>query len=59
MAFPKPVGHLLAVTHAHAFMMAVIFLVLAHLFVATSLRPRPKVAVLPSVDTQNRPVMDT
>jgi hypothetical protein len=46
MAFPKPFGHLLEVTHAHAFMMAVIFLVLAHLFVATSLGSRPKIVTL-------------
>lgn len=46
MAFPKPFGHLLEVTHAHAFAMAVIFLVLAHLFVATSVRPRAKTVTL-------------
>lgn len=38
LSFPKPFGHLVEITHAHAFVMAVIFLVLAHLFVATSLR---------------------
>lgn len=42
MAFPKPWGHLLEVTHAHAFTMAVIFLVLGHLFLGTSLGPRTK-----------------
>lgn len=36
MTFPKTFGQLLEVTHAHAFMMAVIFLILAHLFAATS-----------------------
>jgi hypothetical protein len=46
MAFPKPFGHLLEVTHAHAFMMAVIFLVLAHLFAGVSIiGPRAKGAV--------------
>jgi hypothetical protein len=42
MSFPKPLGHLVEVTHAHAFMMAVIFLVLAHLFAASSVSPRLK-----------------
>jgi len=35
MAFPKTFGQLLEVSHAHAFVMGVVFLVLAHLFVAT------------------------
>ena len=35
MAFPKTFGQLLEVTHAHAFVMALIFLVLAHLVAAT------------------------
>lgn len=42
MTFPKPFGHLLEVTHAHAFMMAVIFLVLGHLFLATAVGERLK-----------------
>jgi hypothetical protein len=47
MAFPKPFGHLLEVTHAHAFMMAVIFLVLAHLFAgAAALGPPAKTVVI-------------
>jgi hypothetical protein len=47
MAFPKPFAHLLEVTHAHAFMMAVIFLVLAHLFAGASMiDPRTKGAVI-------------
>ncbi len=46
MAFTKPFGHLLEVTHAHAFMMAVVFLVLAHLFVATAVSERSKRLVL-------------
>jgi hypothetical protein len=36
MTFPKTFGQLLEVTHAHAFMMAAIFLILAHLFASTS-----------------------
>lgn len=40
MTFAKPFGQLLEVTHAHAFVMGVTFLVLAHLFVATGVRPR-------------------
>jgi hypothetical protein len=46
LAFPKTFGQLLEVTHAHAFMMAVIFLVLAHLFVATAVSDGTKSAVL-------------
>ncbi len=46
MAFPKTLGQLLEVTHAHAFMMAVVFLILAHLFVATSTPQRIKTIVL-------------
>jgi len=38
MAFPKTFAELLEVTHFHAFIMAIIFLALAHLFIATSLR---------------------
>ncbi len=37
MAFPKPFGHLVEVSHAHAFMMGVVFLVLAHLFAGSPL----------------------
>ncbi len=40
MSFAKPLGHLVEVTHAHAFMMGVVFLVLAHLFAASSVIPR-------------------
>jgi len=40
MVFPKTATQLLELTHAHAFTMAVIFLVLAHLFAATSV-PEP------------------
>ncbi len=42
IAFPKTFAELLEVTHFHAFMMAIIFLALAHLFIATSLRPSLK-----------------
>jgi hypothetical protein len=46
LTFAKPFGQLLEVFHAHAFMMAVIYLILAHLFAATSSPPRFKAAVL-------------
>jgi hypothetical protein len=46
MTFPKTFGQLLEVSHAHAFVMAVVFLILAHLFVATSTSPRFKTIVL-------------
>ncbi len=46
MAFPKTFTQLLEVSHAHAFVMAVVFLILAHLFVATSTPERLKAAVL-------------
>ena len=39
MAFAKTFGELLEVSHFHAFIMGVIFLILAHLLVATSIRP--------------------
>ena len=42
MSFPKTFGQLLEVTHAHAFMMGVVFLVLAHLFVSTRASNRIK-----------------
>ncbi len=46
MSFPKPFGHLVEVTHAHAFMMGVIFLILAHLFAASIVSPRAKTALI-------------
>ncbi|HEV8441006.1 MAG TPA: hypothetical protein VGT40_23205 [Methylomirabilota bacterium] len=46
MAFPKTFGQLLEVTHAHTFMMAVVFLVLAHLFAATDVADIVKSIVL-------------
>jgi hypothetical protein len=42
MAFPKTAGQLLEVTHAHAFTMALVLLVLAHLFVSTGVSARTK-----------------
>jgi hypothetical protein len=46
MTFAKTFGQLLEVTHAHAFVMAVIFLILAHLFVATPVSDATKAVVL-------------
>lgn len=46
MAFPKTFGQLLEVTHAHAFTMPVVFLILAHLFVSTQVSDRFKAVVL-------------
>ena len=46
MVFPKTATQLLELTHAHAFTMAVIFLVLAHLFAATSIPDPVKAVVL-------------
>jgi hypothetical protein len=46
LAFPKTAGQLLEVTHAHAFTMAVVFLILAHLFAATATPPLFKAGVL-------------
>jgi hypothetical protein len=39
MAFAKTFRELVEVTHFHAFIMGVVYLVLAHLFIATPLRP--------------------
>ncbi len=46
MAFPKTFGQLLEVSHVHAFMMAVVFLILAHLFVSAAGPPVFKTSVL-------------
>jgi hypothetical protein len=46
MMFPKTAAQLLELTHAHAFTMAVVFLILAHLFVSTSVPEPIKTAVL-------------
>jgi hypothetical protein len=43
MFFSKNPNALLEETHFHAFSMSVVFLILAHLFMATSLSPRAKV----------------
>lgn len=39
MSFPKTSRQLLEATHAHAFVMGLVYLVLAHLFVATAASP--------------------
>ena len=46
MTFAKTFGQLLEVSHAHAFVMAVIFLILAHLFASTETPPAVKSVVL-------------
>ena len=46
MVFPKTFGQLLEVTHAHAFVMAVFFLILAHLFAGTAVPVGVKASVL-------------
>lgn len=46
MTFPKAFGQLLEVSHAHAFMMAVVFLILAHLFASTATSAGFKAIVL-------------
>lgn len=40
MLFPKTSRELVETTHFHAFIMGVVYLVLAHLFIATSASPR-------------------
>jgi len=42
MSFPKTFRELVEVTHFHAFIMGLVYLVLAHLFIATPLRPEIK-----------------
>lgn len=46
MIFPKTAAQLLEVTHAHAFVMALVFLVLAHLCASTAAGPRLKRAAI-------------
>jgi len=46
MSFPKTFRELMEVTHFHAFVMAIVYLVLAHLFIATTVAPGPKLAAL-------------
>lgn len=43
MVFPRAFRELLELTHAHAFVMAAVYLVLAHLIIATTAPPRVKV----------------
>ena len=44
--FPKNINVLLEETHFHTFMMSVIFLILAHLFLGTSLRKGAKTLII-------------
>lgn len=46
MTFPKTFRELLEVTHFHAFIVAVVYLVLAHLFLATGASARTKRGVI-------------
>ena len=46
MAFAKTFRELVEVTHFHAFIMGIVYLVLAHLFLATSAPERSKQAVV-------------
>ncbi len=46
MSFPKTFRELVEVTHFHAFIMAVVYLVLAHLFIATTVPPGLKLAAI-------------
>jgi len=46
LTFPKTFRELVEVTHFHSFIMGVVYLVLAHLFVATPLRPAVKQALI-------------
>jgi hypothetical protein len=43
MVFPKEFRELVELTHAHAFVMATVYLILAHLIIATTAPPRVKV----------------
>ena len=43
MVFPKAPRELLELTHAHAFVMGTVFLILGHLIIATTAPPRVKV----------------
>lgn len=42
LAFPKTFGELLELAHFHTFMMGIVFLILAHLLIATSIKPSTK-----------------
>ena len=46
MAFGKTFRELVEVTHFHSFIMGIVYLVLAHLFIATAVAPRAKVTVI-------------
>jgi hypothetical protein len=46
MTFPKTFTQLLEVTHFHAFIMGVVFLILGHLLLATGISPRWKGGLL-------------
>jgi hypothetical protein len=46
MTFPKTFAQLLELTHFHAFIMGVIFLVLAHLVIATAISPWLKTSLI-------------
>jgi hypothetical protein len=43
MVFPKGPRELLELTHAHAFVMGTVYLILAHLIIATTAPPRVKI----------------
>ncbi len=46
MSFAKTFRELVEVTHFHSFIMGLVFLVLAHLFIATPMAPGPKTAFI-------------
>jgi hypothetical protein len=46
MAFPKTFRELVEVTHFHSFIMGIVYLVLAHLFIATGVGERTKQALI-------------
>jgi hypothetical protein len=46
MTFPKTFRELVEVTHFHSFIMAIVYLVLAHLFIATTIDARLKLAMI-------------
>lgn len=46
MAFAKTLRELVEMTHFHAFIFGVVYLVLAHLFIATSIAPNLKIALI-------------
>jgi hypothetical protein len=46
MSFGKSFRELIEITHFHAFIMGIVYLVLAHLFVATAVSPRVKITLI-------------